>query len=161
MAIYHIVSHTYGTWLTGDERGSIKAPENNLGQPILEHQPRLVTHIKSRMRQKPIQLNGPMRLTVEETIREVCGHRQWKLYAQNVRQNHVHIVVGASCEANKVWKDLKSYSTRALRRAELIEDGATIWAEGGSGRQIKNVSALEAVIDYVLNGQGPDLHELP
>ncbi len=161
MPIYHIVFHTYGTWLTGDERGSVKAPENKPGQTILDHQPRLIAHIKSQMRQKPIQLNGPMRGAVEAANQEVCRHRGWKLYALNVRQNHVHVVVGAPCEADKIGKDFKSYATRALRRAQLAEEGATVWGEGGSGRKVKDASDLETVIDYVFNKQGPDLHEIP
>lgn len=161
MPIYHITFHTYGTWLTGDERGSIKAPQNKPGERVLEHQPHLVAHIQNRMRQKPVQFGNAMRASVETSIEGVCSYRGWTLHAINVRQNHVHAVVGAPCAADKIRDDFKAYATRHLREKGLAEQNETLWAEGGSGRPIKNARDLEAVIHYVLHEQGPDLHDLP
>jgi len=161
MPIYHITFHTYGTWLTGDERGSVKVPQNRPTQPKLDHQPHLVAHIQNQMRQQPVQLGSALRASVEASIVGVCAYRKWMLHAINVRQNHVHAVVSAPCGADKIRDDFKAYATRHLRQKQLVEQGETIWAEGGSGRIVTSLAELESVIEYVRFGQGPDLHDWP
>ena len=161
MPIYHITFHTYGTWLTGDERGSVKVPQNQPAQPRLGHQPHLVAHIQNQMHQQPAQLGNALRASVETSIVGVCDYREWTLYAINVRQNHVHAVVSAPCGADKIRDDFKAYATRHLRQKRLADQGEAIWAEGGSGHVVTSLAGLEAVIEYVRFGQGPDLHDLP
>src|ERR1700676_3532539 len=53
--------------------------------------------------------------------KSVCN-RCWSLLAAHVRTNHVHVVVQAEVQPEKVMNDFKSYASRSLNR--LLHDGA-------------------------------------
>jgi len=96
MAIaYMITWTTYGTWLRGDPRGSV-TDDNRYRYPIAPHNDRLRSRDKSSLKNPPVRLSSAERDVVDGAIRAVCDHRGWKIFALNVRSNHVHVVVGAS-----------------------------------------------------------------
>ena len=75
---------------------------------------------KAELRHPPITLDSAQRDVVEKSIREVCDHRGYALHAVNVRTNHVHSVVTASCKPERVMDSFKAYATRRLREARLL-----------------------------------------
>ena len=95
---------------------------------------------------------------MDAAVREVCEYRRWYLYALNVRTNHAHSVVdingGSSMSA---LNSFKAYATRDLRKAGLWQYDHSPWADKGSRRRIWNERGLQAVINYVVNGQGGPL----
>ena len=97
------------------------------------------------------------RENVRDTIQEVSHHREWKLYACNVRTNHVHIVVRANDKPEKVLNDIKAYTTRRLREANLTSQEEKVWAYHGSTRYLNDEDSLETAWRYVIEGQGNDL----
>jgi hypothetical protein len=90
---YFVSFRTYGTWLHGDERGSIDRFNNAYRSPYLEPNEKWLEYNRSLMKSPPFKLNARARKVVECAVRGVCDYRGWQLYAVNVRTNHVHTVV--------------------------------------------------------------------
>jgi len=160
---YLITFRCYGTWLHGDERGSVNREHNMPGEPLLEPDRRLEQHRSRQLKQAPVTLDEPQRAVVDRTIREVCEHRDWDLHACNVPSNHVHVVVSATCPPEKLMNAFKSWSTRRLREAQLLGQKIKPWSRHGSTRYLWNRAALEAACLYTEEGQGEDsaLQESP
>lgn len=154
---YFITFTTYGTWLHGDERGSVDDEHNIPGTPFAKPAIRRDHANRSAMKWPELNLNAKARGVVDRTVREVCVNRAWALHALNVRSNHLHIVVSANDPAVKVMTDLKAWCTRRLREAECLAKDAPAWTEGGSKRKLNTPESLRAAVHYVLHEQGPDL----
>ena len=84
---------TYGTWLHGDERGSVDRLHNGVGTPYLSPDPRRAGTANARMRAAALELDENMRQCVEAALADQCAYRAWQIIACAVRSNHVHIVV--------------------------------------------------------------------
>ena len=109
------------------------------------------------MKQRPVFLGPSQRAVIERTIREVVEHRGWTLHAVNVRTNHVHVVVTAAKEPERVMNDFKAYATRRLAEAGLLPTKAKVWSRHGSTLYLWTEPALLEKCRYVREGQGPDL----
>jgi hypothetical protein len=94
---------------------------------------------------------------IEDTIVEVCGHRDWYLAEFNVRTNHVHVVVSGAVTPEKMLGDLKAWCTRNLRDKEVVARDRKVWTDGGSTRYLWNAEDFATAADYVKNQQGPKL----
>ena len=109
----------YGTWLHGDERGSVDRNNNVYGTPRISANSNWRKHSEELLLHPPVTLNAARRKSVEKAIRDTCEKRNWTVLAINIRTNHVHVVV---CIGAKRPKDaliaLKANATRQLR-----EDG--------------------------------------
>lgn len=147
----------YGTWLPGDPRGSVFRNKLRGGSELIESSPILESIARRRLKNAPPHLGAPERTVVEVTIREVCHHRDWRLLALNVRTNHVHVVVYAESNPSKVMSDLKAWCTKRLVENGLVPRGHKVWTSGGSKRQLWKQDHVDAAVEYVVNGQGPDL----
>src|SRR6266496_3146556 len=79
----------------------------------------------------------PSRRSIQ-AIQEVCGYRGWNLLAAHVRSNHVHTVVEAEAEPERVMNDFKIYASRRLTRMSLDEPNRKRWARHGSTRWLGN-----------------------
>ena len=157
---YLITFRTYGTWLAGDERGSIDRYHNKYGGPRAVSSPDRKDIHASRRKSSPFLLNAEARHTVESAIREVCDHRSWLLIAVNIRTNHAHVVVSALASSGKMLNDFKSYSTRRLREKGIWQFVHSPWVDKGSKRNLWNEQHVNAAWDYVVNGQGGPLPDL-
>src|SRR5258707_12575432 len=116
-----ITFRCYGTWLHGDERGSIDRRNfNRYGTPDMPGNTKLAKDEILELRHAAITLHKSQRFVVEDAIREVCEHRKYGLFEVNVRTNHVHSVVTASCKPEHVMDTFKAYATRRLREAGLL-----------------------------------------
>src|SRR5437870_12886557 len=92
-----ITFRTYGTWLHGEDRGSIdRRNYNRYGTPQMPVNKRLLADETHALRHAPVVLNRNQRKVVELAIQEVCEQRKYVLHAVNARSNHVHSVVTAS-----------------------------------------------------------------
>jgi REP element-mobilizing transposase RayT len=152
---YLITFRTYGTWLHGDERGSIR--RNRKGEKETKFIP-INIPLKEKMRDAmlapAVLLDASQRLVVEAAIKEVCNLRTYGLHAANVRTNHVHAVIAAQCKPDRLADALKAYATRRLRERGLIGPGVQVWARGRSRRYLWKPRHVAAAVDYVLYGQG-------
>jgi REP element-mobilizing transposase RayT len=151
---YFITFTTYGAWLHGDAAGSVDRQHNILDTPFLPPDPRKENARRKAMSQPAYELDEPRRLIVLKTVREVCRHRGWKLWAVHVRSNHVHVVVTANAKPEKVMADLKAWASRRLREACGESVDRDRWTQHGSTRYLNTHTALEAAVVYVVDEQG-------
>ena len=155
---YLITFRTFGTWLHGDERGSM----DRHGRNVYETE-RIAPNAKfeSQMRENfastEFLLSGPMRAIVEIAIQSVCRIRGYNLIAINIRTNHVHAVVSAAVKPESMINAFKSNATRELRTEGLIDEKQSVWSRGGSRRYLWKPHHVESAVNYVLFGQGDDL----
>ncbi len=153
---YLITFTTYGTWLHGDDRGSIDTEKNDPGTARVPANPSFTNFERGKLKHPSIQLTEQQRQGVRDAIREVCHHRAWRLNACNVRTNHVHAVVTAIDSPEKVMNDFKAYATRCLAEQGLVESDRTMWTRHGSTRYLNEDASVIAACRYVLEEQGDD-----
>jgi REP element-mobilizing transposase RayT len=152
-----ITFRTYGTWLHGDERGAVdRRKYHTYGTPHMPLNQKLQSDERAALKHSAISLNRQQREVVELTIREVCEHRTYVLHAINVRTNHIHSVVTASCKPDHVMEAFKAYATRKLREAGLASQHSKPWARHGSTVYLWNEEQVNRAIDYVVLGQGDE-----
>lgn len=154
---YLLTWTTYGTWLPGDQRGSVDSQHNVYGEPYAPTDARRQGANARGLSQAPLRLDEGARQVVRETIVEHCAFRQWELVALNVRSNHVHLVVRSDQTPAATASRLKARATRVLRERGLVAAGRAVWTERGSGRYLWDEAAIRAAARYVLEGQGADL----
>ncbi len=155
---YLITFRCYGTWLHGDERGSVNRFHNKYNSPYLPPNNNWLQINTKRMKAGAVTLNAKQRQAVEEAIREVCEVRQWLLRAINVRTNHVHTVVSiGEIKPERALNAFKSYATRKMKQNGCWNSEKSPWVDKGSKRCLWNERSIELAVDYVINGQGDDL----
>ena len=154
---YFLTFRTYGTWLHGDYRGSVHRFHNVYGTPYIP--PNQLRHRYNRQRLKtpPLLLSGAQRHAVEYAVNETCLIRRWSLLAINVRTNHVHAVVAAEEDPERILSALKANATRQLRQDGLWLHDFSPWAGKGSKRNLWNEQSVTRAVEYVLYGQGDEL----
>ena len=157
---YLITFRCYGTWLHGDERGSMDRKHHMYGAPGIPTNPSLLRSDSNQLKHPRVTLNSKQRGVVERAVRAVCSYRKYSLHALNVRTNHVHVVVSAMHKPEPVLGAFKSYSTRALRRAGLISQTAKPWSRHGSTVYLWKERHVAKGIEYVMLGQGDELFTL-
>ena len=152
---YFLTWHTYGTWLHGDERGSVDIEHNQYGTPRLPPDATRMAGAAERMVQDAFVLSAPMQKIVTEAIRDHAAVRGWRVVALNVRSNHVHLGLRdfGAYSAERVMDQCKSWSTRRLIEAGFVRRGRRVWTRHGSTRFISTDKSLCAMIDYVMNQQ--------
>ena len=154
---YLITFRAYGTWLHGDSRGSVDRFHNRYGAPLIPANRRWQQHNERALKRPPVQLTARRRAAIEAAIRETCEIRKWRLWAQNVRTNHVHSVVTANCDPEIVLNAFKANATRKMRESGCWQSGKTPWVKKGSKRRLWNEKDLIAAIVYVEYDQGEPL----
>jgi len=154
---YLITFRCYGTWLHGEERGSVdRRHYNRYGAPDMPANKKVLNEEKASLKTSRFVLNREQRSVVTSAIREVCDRRGYSLYAVNARTNHVHSVVSAGPKPEYIMNSFKAYATRKLREANLLSDDVRPWARHGSTPYLWTEEDLERAIEYVLNGQGDE-----
>ena len=154
---YLITFRCYGTWLHGDERGSVdRRNYNRYGTPDMAANRKLLEDELAALENPAVMLNRAQRNVIELAIREVCEHRDYVLHPVNVRTNHVHSVVSASCTPEHVMDSFKAYATRKLREGGLLGRDIKPWARHGSTPYLWTEEQIQRAIGYVINGQGTE-----
>ena len=155
---YLISIRSYGTWLHGDERGSVDRHGYNVyGTPRMRPSKILEDFMKEEMKGEPFLLDKPRRIVILATVKEVCEHRGYELLAANIRTNHLHSVVSAQVKPEAIINAFKAYATRRLRENQLAEAEQKVWSRGKSRRYLWKPKHVERAIDYVLFGQGGEI----
>jgi REP element-mobilizing transposase RayT len=155
----HLITfRCYGTWLHGDERGSIDRFHNRFTSPYIDPNNRWHRHNTHVLEGKPVTLNASQRKSVEEALRETCTIRKWHLHAVNVRTNHIHAVVSIGLiRPDRALIAFKANATRQMRLVNCWQYDYSPWAEKGSKRYLWNERSVARAIDYVLYGQGDEI----
>jgi REP element-mobilizing transposase RayT len=155
----HLITfRSYGTWLHGDERGSVDRFHNQYKAPRLPANRQQLAHSRHQLSREVVTLNAEQRESVQQAIDETCQFRHWLLRAINVRTNHVHVVVSiGEVKPGRALNAFKAYATRKMRENGCWHSERSPWADKGSKRNLWNERSIELAVDYVLNGQGDDL----
>jgi REP element-mobilizing transposase RayT len=146
---FFITWTTYGTWLHGDPRGSFDHQGTYI-RPDERHR----QAAEDLMTDDPVTLTEEQRAIVDQVIAEHCTIRQWVLHTRNVRTRHVHVVVSAPMDGEKIRAELKKWaSIRLSAHAGLAQgdgkDGARRWfTEKGNIEEIWDDRHLQNAIDY-------------
>ena len=151
---YFITFTTYGTWLHGSEKGSVDREHNAYGGPLVapdEHRERAM---KEAMVQPPYVLGATEREVVCRAIVALCAERGWALLAVHVRSNHVHVVVSAERDPERIMSDMKGRASRDLTRAGFDSTERKRWTRHGSTKHLFREDEVADKIDYTLNRQG-------
>ena len=151
---YLLTFRTYGTWLHGDERSSVRDGWNTYGHPKYRPNPRLEKWMAEEMNADRFILTNEMRLLVDSAIRQVCYKREFPLHAVNVRTNHAHAVLSAARKPERIVDALKANATKLLRQSGLIGPDTKVWSRGRSRRYLWKPRQVHAAIEYTLYGQG-------
>ncbi len=147
----------YGTWLHGDERGSVDDDHKTPGEPFLPADQIRYSAESRRLHHAPIELDAAARRIVADTIRAHCDVRGWDLLALNVRTNHVHVVVACDAHPDRALSEFKAWTTRRLREARCMAPDAVVWTHHGSTRYLWKKESVDAAMEYVVDRQGDDL----
>ncbi|HEX8197144.1 MAG TPA: transposase [Pyrinomonadaceae bacterium] len=155
---YLITFRCYGTWLHGDERGSVDRFHNQYKSPRIPANEKWRAYNNRQLKADIVNLNALHREAVEKAVRETCDFRGWHLLAINVRTNHVHTVISiGKAEPEIALNALKTNATRKMREDGCWQSDKSPWAVKGSKRYLWNEKSVGLAIDYVINGQGDDL----
>ena len=172
MRHWFLTNTTYGTWLPGDEHGSVTSVrdrrstdipstvrfEHDLpGTPVEDEIPGLYEAAKEAMKGPPIYLDVEKAETVLAQFLETGGFRGWFPLAIAIMCNHWHMVVQVDGDPKpeKILADFKAYATRALNRKFGRPASETWWTSKGSKRKLSDDEALGNANNYVLYKQ-PD-----
>lgn len=167
MLCWLLTNTTYGTWLPGDERGSVtsvrdrrpgdpatrsRIEHDRPGEPWEKSLPGLRRSAQKVMKGAPIYLALPQAETLLAQLLETAHHRGWVMLAASVMRNHYHVVIGATEDwrADRILADLKAYATWKLSEAYGSPASETWWTDKGSKRQLCDERAIAGGVNYVL-----------
>jgi REP element-mobilizing transposase RayT len=151
---YFITFTTYGTWLHGSAKGSVDDEHNVYGTPLLEGDGSREQSARATMAQPPYVMASAEREIVCKAIVQLAKDRGWMLLAAHVRTNHVHLVVSAERDPNRIMSDLKARASRELTAAGFDHVERRRWTRHGSTRHLFCEDEVEAKIHYTLDEQG-------
>ncbi len=130
---------------------------NTFGTPRLPYNERWQRHNWNALKQPPVKLRRRQRAAIEEAIRETCKIRKWEFWVMNVRTNHVHTVVSASCKPETILSAFKANATRKLREAGCWHSKRSPWVDRGSKRYLWTEQDVINAVVYVEYYQGEPL----
>ncbi len=151
---YFITFSCYGAHLHGAEPGSVDRRHNLYEGRLVEPDPGHELMVREHLLQASYQLDSQARTVVLAALREACSYRGWELLAAHVRTNHVHAVVQADTEPERMMNAFKSYASRALNRLGREEPNRKRWARHGSTRWLWRREDVLDAVEYVIAGQG-------
>jgi REP element-mobilizing transposase RayT len=158
---YFITFTCYGTWLHGDEHGSVDADHNAPGTQVLAPDAERFTREREQLTECPYQLDEPRRKVVLHALCEMASRKNWLLHAVHVRTNHVHIIVTANGPPERVMNDFKTAASRRLNKGYPDEHNRTRWTRHGSTRYLFTEEAIAEKVSYVLQEQGEPMSPYP
>jgi REP element-mobilizing transposase RayT len=148
----------YGTWLHGDERGSVDRNHNTYGTPRIQPNPAWHKFNEELLSDPPFILNAASRTAVYQAIAETCAKRGWYEHATSVRTSHAHTVIDIGAKDSRgALAAIKANATRRLREEGLWTHDHSPWADKGSCRNLWNERSVWEAGNYVKNGQGGEL----
>jgi REP element-mobilizing transposase RayT len=151
---YFITFTTYGTWLHGQEPGSVDDAHNQVGTPWLNPNASRRQANGRQMTQAPYVLDEARRRVVRDAILEECQFRRWDLLALHVRSNHVHLVVSGDRDPEFILRSCKAHASKRLNQAGLDTAERKRWTTHGSTRYLWSRDAVRDKVDYTLHQQG-------
>ena len=148
---YLITFTCYGTRLHGSEFGSVDRGRSVPPNEGLEQ-------FERRLMTQPAYCLDDKRATIAITaMRETAKFRNWLMLAAHVGSTHVHLVIKAGDDPERVMGDMKSYASRALNRAGCEDSNRKRWTRRGSAEYLWDAGDVARAIEYVMNQPGKAL----
>ena len=151
---YFITFVTYGNWLHFDKRGSVDCKHNTYGTPRIQGSKAGFKYRNSKLLYQPFVMNELQRKNVMQTIISVCEYCHWRLFAVNVRSNHIHIVAQSEISPEDMMTKFKAYASRNLNTLNPENKGRRYWARHGSTIHVRSKDYFNFLMDYVVIQQG-------
>ena len=153
---YFITFSTYGTWLHGTDKGkgSVDRDHKECGGEFAAADPGRVDGVREAMTQPPYLLDAVRRTVVCDAIVALARVKGWRLLAVHVRSNHVHVVIAADREADRLMADLKARASRDLNRAGLDAADRKRWTRHGNTLHLFTPEQVGQKVVYTLDEQG-------
>jgi REP element-mobilizing transposase RayT len=151
---YFITFHTYGTWLHGQNPGSVDKYHNEVGTPFLQANEEELEAAREAMSQDVYTLDAARRQVVCDGIIDACQYRKWELLALHIRSTHVHVVVTADCEPEFVMTCCKTNASKFLNRAKYDDPSRKRWARHGSTIYLWTEADVRSRCNYTIHRQG-------
>src|SRR6185437_8720012 len=151
---YFLTFSCYGAHLHGDESGSVDRHHNLFGSRLIERDEEFAGSERRAMLQDPYVLDQAGRAAVLAAIQQHCAHRSWNLLAAHVRSNHVHVIVEAEAQPERIINEFKSYASRDLNQLGRDEPNRRRWARHGSTRRLWKDEDVRQALHYVIEEQG-------
>jgi hypothetical protein len=133
---YLLTFSTYGNHFHGDATGSVNRGHTAFDTPLVVPNPGRVRYEKEKLSHPAVTLNQRQQDLVLQSVRETCKHRQWPLWAVQVRTNHAHVVLQSPQPPEKCLITLKAYATRCLRKNFQEKEWSQVWTRHGSTRYL-------------------------
>ena len=151
---------TYGTWLPGDDRGSVTRVREDEGSrvehdrpqtPYIGPAPGLKRTALANLKGEPIFLTAEQAEAVAEQLQQIAEHRKWSILAAAVIPNHAHVLVGVpgDPEPYEVLGTFKSWASRRLNQKWHKPASDTWRTAKGSMRKKADWPALKNAVEYV------------
>lgn len=158
---------TYGTWLPGNERGSVtsvrdpradelvegsRLEHDQYGTPWEGYIPGILSSAASLLKCPPIFLTLSHAEILLAQFQETAKYRKRTLHAVSIMPNHWHMMltVPGDPDPDRVLTDIKAYGSRALNREFGKPASNTWWTMRGSKRKLATDAALAGAINYTL-----------
>jgi len=153
---YFITFSTYGTWLHGTEKGkgSVDRDHNGYATPFLEPDVNRQSDERNAMVQAPYLLDEARREVVRNAIVALAEQKQWRLFALHVRSNHVHAVISADRDPDRLMSELKARASKELTAAGFENSDRKRWTRHGSTLHLFDETTVREKIAYALHEQG-------
>jgi hypothetical protein len=155
MALAYLITFTtYGARLHGSAKGSVDDEHNVYGTPLLQADAERERRSHTTMTEPAYTMAPVEREIVLNSIITLTAERRWLLLGAHVRTNHVHVVVSAEREPERIMSDLKARASRDLSFAGFDSVKRRRWTRHGSTRHLFEEEHVEAAIRYALDEQG-------
>lgn len=147
---YHITWGTYGTRLHGGPRPTVDRNFNEYGTPVLEFDEYRYELAQERLKYDPIMLTAEQMIFVEDVVPGICERGHWRYRTCAAGPDHVHVLLTATFDPEKIRALLKRWIGQALSEKWTLEgEERTWWAECGSIKWVDSERYLTKVTDYV------------
>ena len=163
---WFVTMTTYGSWLPGDNRGSIgifhyqgqnKVEKNKFGQPMYDPSDTLRDHAKGQMKGDELRLNLEQARVLLTQFCCTCAFRKWRLLAVAIMANHIHLVVHVHSdpEPETIKRDFKSYASRELNIQWGEPKSETWWTSSASARKLETDISVTNAIQCICDQEFP------
>ena len=157
---------TYGSWLPGDERGSIgifhdqdenAIEHNKRGQSVADASEALRKYSKSQMKGDELRLVLEQARVLVTQFHCTAAFRKWRFLAVAIMANHIHLIVNVHGDPDPetILRDFKSYGSRALNLQWGKPKSDTWWTESGSKRKLDTDNSVIGATGYVCDQKFP------
>ncbi len=155
---------TYGTWLPGNERGSVSRAPRETGRQELRNLPgepydgddsSRETNAAERLEGEPVYLNSSHASVMLKTFADVCVRHGIEPLAFAIMRNHVHVLCQGEQHGRELLQLFKGNASRSLGLQFILRDSPRWWTKSGSRRRIRGGADLTAAIDYVQQQESP------